>query len=126
MYATQSNYDPVPGQASINGQVHPQSIEFQVYYVANPVNEVSYNLGRDWRHFAATAGVTDDSTSGAELRFQIFIDGQEIYDRTLTYGESNPVTLNVTGVLRLTFKVSLLNKEDGTYIGAMGDAHLSN
>ncbi|MEU7725176.1 NPCBM/NEW2 domain-containing protein [Streptomyces sp. NPDC040724] len=125
MQPVERNYDPTPGAASINGSDFPQSISFQVHYAANPVNEVSYNIGRDWRYLAATVGVTDDSTSDTKLKMQAFADGRSVYEHVFSYGESNPVSLDVKGVLRLTFKVSLIGGGGGgTYIGAWGDARL--
>jgi hypothetical protein len=65
-----------------------------------------YNLGRSWKTLATTLSFDDiNSTASSRVRFRILGDGVELLNRTLTFGQTVDVSVNVTNVLRLRFEV---------------------
>jgi hypothetical protein len=78
---------------------------------------VEFNLGRDYRKFRATLGLADDSPQGVKRRFRVLADGRLLYERDFALGQSEAVTLDVTGALRL--RVEVLDSHFS--FGAIGD-----
>ncbi|MDQ0714008.1 hypothetical protein QFZ55_003460 [Streptomyces luteogriseus] len=123
-----SEYGVENGSAEINGEQYSQSVVMRADKSYVPYGDAEYNLGRKWRSFDAIIGLRDDSPSKAALKFEIFADGERLHNERMEVGESNEITLNVSGKLRLTLKVSYDSSEDiDTYCyGVWGDARLSN
>ena len=63
---------------------------------------VEYDLGKGYRQFVANVGIGDqasDSTIPASL--EIFTDGRQVSTTSVSYGQLYPVTVDLSGVLRL-------------------------
>jgi hypothetical protein len=101
--------DPGDGMPiSIRGQAFSKGLG-----VAAP-SEVIYRLGGQCTAFSATVGV-DDSTGGAgTVVFQVWADGDKLFDSGTVTGTSAamPVSLDLTGKRRL--KLLVTNAGDGS------------
>lgn len=113
-----SDLEPVEGSgyasaASVSGQAYPHSVITTPsdYSDALPV-DVGYDLGRHYRRVKATVGLTDDAPSNAQVRVEILGDGRSLFSQTVGLGTAAPIDIDVTGVLRLTLSVALLNADD--------------
>lgn len=103
------------------------------HYCANSVilylnpgpDSVSYNLERQWRHLAATVGLSDDSPENEKVQFQAFADGRLIYDHVFQLGQSQQVTLDVAGVLRLDLVATLASALVAQTEAVWGNANLT-
>ena len=78
---------------------------------------IEFNLGRDYKTFRATLGLSDRSQQGSSKRMRVLADGKLLYERAFALGESEVVQLDVTGALRL--RVELLAPLFA--FGAIGD-----
>jgi NPCBM/NEW2 domain/RTX calcium-binding nonapeptide repeat (4 copies) len=69
--------------------------------------QIEYDLGRKYKRFVTTIGLRDDSYSGGMARYSFYGDGPDpLYERTVAFGQSFPVKVDVTGVLRLKLRVT--------------------
>ena len=75
------------------------------------------DLGRDYKTFTATLGVTDDSRADGTARVQIIGDGKILSTRSVRLGVSYKVRLPVSNVLRL----EITESNDGGVRVAIGD-----
>jgi hypothetical protein len=101
-----SDLSPAEGSANedavdISGKSYPHSIYLSVVYDAG---DVQYDLGRNYRRFRATIGLTDDSGSSASVLYEVFADGRRIYNATLGLGQTRDLDIDMTGVLRLDLR----------------------
>lgn len=91
------------------------------------MNEVEYNLGRDWKEFRATIGLRDDSPTGGELSFQVATDGgKQLYSESVSLGEEQQIDLNVDGALRLKLTVTYAGQDPNYIYGTWGNAQLTD
>ena len=105
--------------AEVDGRVFPHSLS--TYLRRDPT--ASYNIGRDYRRFVATVGLSDDSTdSTSKATFEVFADGRKVFDETVGYGRAAEIDLDVTGVLRLELVNGLIAGGDARVV--WGDARL--
>ncbi len=63
--------------------------------------EIDFNLSRAFKTFKTRIGITDESGASCSTEIQIVDDGRTVVDHTLGLGQSQDVTVNVTGVLRV-------------------------
>lgn len=113
-----TNYEPV----NISGELYEQGIYVYSSDYDDPgevAGWMAFDLGRDWETFEVTVGIRDDSTSSQAGRFRIKLDDATIWEKDLEFGESEDVSINVSGGLRLRLEIVPL-KEGSTY-WAWGD-----
>jgi len=110
------------GNVEVNGKFYADSI----YLYPSPPGSVSYNLGRQWRRFQATVGLSDNSLENVKVRFQIFADGRSIYDHIFTLGQSQQINLDVSNVLRLDLTATLESADAGPTEAVWGNAMLTS
>src|ERR1039457_5093466 len=121
--------NPVSG----SGNLFTGSVEVNGLYYANSVyldlnpgpGNVSYNLGRQWRHLEATVGLSDDSPENEKVQFQIFADQRSIYNHVFELGQSQQINLNVSGVLRLELVATLTSAYVADTEAVWGDVNLT-
>jgi len=103
------NYYGYNGTVRVNGTVyvHPVTSQVQCRY---PVS-IQYDLGRHYRTFTTTAGVTDDSNSDGVVQYDVFVDGRSVFSQTGTLGQPVPVSVDVTGGLRLEITATRVEPE---------------
>ncbi|HEX4726129.1 MAG TPA: protein kinase [Pseudonocardiaceae bacterium] len=65
-------------------------------------HDVEYNVSKGYRQFVATAGIDDSSPdSSAKVQVQVFGDGRQLQNTTMNFGTANPISVDLSGVLRL-------------------------
>jgi serine/threonine-protein kinase len=94
------NGDARTGLVDVNGTTYNHSV-FTNVGVNCPGQVIEYDLGRDFRRFQTAFGISDEAPSTAKTRFEVFLDGANAATNDVGLGESLPVDLDVTGVLRL-------------------------
>ena len=104
---------------SINGKRYPESI-----MVANFSSPVPFLLGRQFHHLRAVIGVTDESESGSQLRFDILVDGQRKLRRSLSKGTDFQVDLDITGAYEVKLVCANIGDTPSATCG-FGDAEVS-
>ncbi len=81
---------------------------------------------RQWRTLRATVGLRDDSPQNEKYEFQVFADGHPIYSHLLALGQSQNITLNIAGVLRLELRATLSSSAFfGEAYGVWGNVRLA-
>jgi NPCBM/NEW2 domain len=110
------------GSAQVNGQYFADS----VYLSMNPgPGNVSYNLERQWHRLQATVGLSDDSPENEKVRFQVIADQRVVYDHVFVLGQSQQISLDMSGVLRLELVATLASTWVGDTSAVWGNANLS-
>ncbi|GAA3610430.1 hypothetical protein GCM10022419_114290 [Nonomuraea rosea] len=113
--------NPMVEAADVNGRPYLNSVILNASSVG--ADAVEYNLSRDWQNLKVTVGMRDDAPANAKARFEIFGDGNQLYRKDLTFGESEEIDIGVKGVLRLKLQTALLSGDDACYV-VWGDALL--
>src|SRR5690606_14926538 len=67
---------------------------------------IEYNLSRRWKQLSTTFAYMDSTgLSSSRARFLIIGDGKVLSEREVAFGETFPVNVDVTGVLRIRFEL---------------------
>ena len=128
-----NDLNPVAGHWSqttsiaISGKTYAHSASSQVCdYSSEEPGTVEYNLGRNYRTFKATAGISDDAAnSSATVLLEVFADGRRVYSGTITYGQAFTVTADMTDVLRMKIQWQPSNcTREGSADLALGEARI--
>ncbi len=91
------------GPRNVNGKNYERSLYVpSACYIAT----AGYNLGRQHKRLNAMIGMADDAAESDVTRFIVLLDGEAALTRDLRVGQDAPIDLDVTGVLRLTLKVT--------------------
>ena len=67
---------------------------------------IDYDLGRKWSTFTTTVGLRDDAQANAKITYKVIADNKPLATGTLTLGTANPLTMPVTGALRLRLLIN--------------------
>ncbi|MDT3440888.1 MULTISPECIES: protein kinase domain-containing protein [unclassified Pseudofrankia] len=116
------------GSASVSGAAYVHSVRLpaNLGYSGETPTYVEYDLGRHFQHLQTTVGLSDDATSGTVYLIEVFGDGRRLASHTVKLGDSVPVDINVTGVLRLRL---MTTKVQADYwdrsVTVFGDAHVT-
>ncbi|MFI7531449.1 DUF1707 domain-containing protein [Nocardia salmonicida] len=107
------------GPARVSGELYTQSV------LITPLSPnsvfVEYDLGGNYLYLDAVLGVSDDATpSDVSMRFRIFADGTPIFESSLALGNTLPIHLELSKVLRLRLEVTNL-KPGGDAKAVFGD-----
>jgi len=73
---------------------------------------VEYDLGRDFRRFQTTAGLSDDATADSVYLLEVYGDGRKLASQQVGLGDVFDVDVDVTGILRLQLLVTHLSGDD--------------
>jgi serine/threonine-protein kinase len=85
----------------LSGKAYPHSVGAYVSS-CDPGSEVEYNLSRGYRKLVATAGLDDNGRDDSlQMLLEIFADGRRVSATKVQYGKPTPLTVDVTGVLRV-------------------------
>jgi hypothetical protein len=90
---------------------------------------VEYNVAKGFRQLSATAGIDDGAAdSGLKVQLEIYADGRRVFSSAIQFGTPTPVTVDLTGVLRLSIQWQML-KDTGYHchnsdLLALGEAEL--
>ncbi len=123
------------GSASISGTKLPHSVILRAGgYDRKPtdVARAEYDLGRDYRRLQATVGLADDARSNAVYQIEIYGDDRRLASHTVRLGNSVPIDLDVTGILRLRLTTTRVegDNQDSSYdynlsASVFGDARIT-
>lgn len=98
------------GTVKVNGEAYAHSLytdDALDCYASTSTRVRRVNLSRDWEKFRSVIGLKDaGSSSKAEITFEIFGDDKLLVERTMGFGESRRVAIDVSDVLRLKLRVS--------------------
>jgi hypothetical protein len=121
----QQSFENVNTVANINGQAFTHSLKDRGTGVGQ-VSYVEYNLSRACLTFRMTAGVTDESASGSSARIEVQTDGVQQWARTMSLGQSQYVSLPVSGGLRLHLEDTIVTAPINFFsvFPAFGDARV--
>jgi hypothetical protein len=112
-------YSLETGSAQANGKSIPRSVTIDA-----SEGFIDYQIGRKYRTFKMELGVEDDSSSSAAYEIQVLGDGRSLGRFSVAYGQTTPVAVDVTDVLRL--KISIQASEEGLESSrvVLGDAQV--
>jgi len=106
------------GTATVNGTSYPRS----VYAYHWDADSGAVDLGRKCKTLTATVGLRDDSSSTVQMSTAVTADSTEINRIDgIGLGQSTPISLDITGILRLTFSVTRTSGSGYWYL-VYGDA----
>jgi alpha-galactosidase len=74
---------------------------------------VVFRLGRACSHFTADVGIGDDTAGEGSVVFQVFADGEKLFDSDVVTGESDPVSVDVDLADRRQLKLVTTTTDDG-------------
>lgn len=104
---------------TISGMTHAHSVSTTVCGYASGTS-VEYNLGRNYQTVTAIAGMGDSSEdSSAVVLLEVFADGRKVSSQSVAYGQSIPITADMTDVLRMKIQWQ------ATACGKTGEATLA-
>lgn len=118
---------PSVGSVTMNGKDYVHSVYFSTSWLSTgDARSSQWDLGRHFRTFTALAGVADSSSNGEVVRMEVIGDGKILWANDMTLGVTKPVSVNVTGVLRLELRTTRTRTGSGDgALPAFGDAQLS-
>ena len=86
---------------TISGTTYPHGVTTTVCDYGTG-SAVEYNLGRNYQTFSATAGMGDSSEDSAAVALvEVFADGRKVSSQSVAYGQTVPITADMTDVLRM-------------------------
>nr|WP_232794282.1 MULTISPECIES: NPCBM/NEW2 domain-containing protein [Pseudofrankia] len=95
-------------------------------YSGDTSTYAKYDLGRDAHRLQATVGLSDDATSGTTYLIEIFGDGRRLASNTVKLGNSVPLDIDVTGVLRLRLMTTKVQADYWDQsVSVFGDARIT-
>jgi serine/threonine protein kinase len=118
------------GSASVSGVTYAYSVLIALrdpWKGGSLTMSGEYDLGREFRRFRATVGLRDDAVSGDTYFVEIYGDDRHLASYTMKLGDSVPVDLDITGVLRLRLVTTRIagNSPYGS-VTVFGDARVSS
>jgi hypothetical protein len=95
--------------SSVNGQACPQPINIS----RNPGVRATldYDLGRRYSSFSARVGLRDDSDPESVQRFEVFADGEMLFQADVAFGQLQQIDVSIAGKLRLQLAVTTINDD---------------
>jgi serine/threonine protein kinase len=108
--------DPASGQwdrnvntTALGGKTYLDTVGTEIN-TCNDNGFAEYNVAKGFRQLSATAGIDDGSASSSlKVQLEIFADGRRVFSNAIQFGTATPVTVDLTGVLRLRFQWELLS-----------------
>ncbi len=88
----------------INGVSYPNALKIQA---SSSSGSVQINVGRSYTHFTGSLGIPDDQLAEAVFMVSISFDNSApVLSKEVRFGTTVPLSLNITGVLRIKITVS--------------------
>lgn len=107
------------GTAEVNGTTYPHTLFLESCNVSGPYE---YNLERKCSTFTAVAGLSDSAPSDAVQEIDISADGNQLFSQQFGLGQSTPVSLHISGNLRLSMDSTRVS--GGGTSPALGNARI--
>ena len=89
----------------INATTYDKAVVGNMYCGGDNYSYVDFDLNKRQKRFTAIAGLLDRSEAGTSALFEILLDNRSVLLREAHLGESFPIDIDVTGVLRLRLEV---------------------
>jgi len=115
-------YDFDTGAAQVNGTVYTRSVLIYPYNSGGAF--VEYDLARRYLRLRGLVGPVDQVSAESTFKIEIFVDGTKVYDQTLGLGQTAPIDIDVTNVLRLRIQVTRLSGKGGAGDVAFADLQI--
>jgi hypothetical protein len=97
------------GQQTINGISYSNALLMQI---SSSSTRIEVNAGRRHTHFRGELGIPDNARSETTFKVDISLDNSApVLSVDVHFGETTPLDLDVTNILRLKFSVSNPNNE---------------
>lgn len=112
--------DTSPGSANGDDYAHALGIRWR----SSSPGAVEYNLSRDYRRLVADVTLSDGSPQDARFKLEVYGDRRLLLAKTIEFGKTLPISVDVTKVLRLRIVVSAHDTRDQPSILVLGDARL--
>jgi hypothetical protein len=109
------------GSIEIDGTTYSNSVMHVAYYSneTDPVGAYAwadYNLARKCTYLRGVKGISDRSPDPhTRATWTVFGDGKVLSKHTLGFGVAQPTNIDVTGVLRLQIRVTIVVRGRATY-----------
>jgi serine/threonine protein kinase len=88
--------------AGLSGKQYPHSLGRELSGCDSYSPTIEYNLSRGYRRLVTTAGLGDNGRdSSLQVRLELFVDDRPVYAGTIHFGKATPISIDVTGGLRL-------------------------
>lgn len=96
--------------SDISGARYRGNYYADIWDEVGEAEEIQFDLGRDYRMLTATLGLRDDTEDPTlVVRAEIFGDGvSPLWSAEMRFGESFPVRIDVTNVLRLRVRFTIV------------------
>ena len=90
---------PAAGPVDINGTTYPHSLNYRIGGCQTE-GAVTYTVGRKWSQLTMTVGLRDKSNADAVVQFEVYADGQRIYNSgDVSYGQERHVDVPISDAL---------------------------
>jgi putative cell wall-binding protein len=129
VYLTQSDHlvsrspDVSSGQARVNGTDYLRSV---IMFASSTTKTIDYDLARAYDSLQATVGIRDDARdTTTPARVEILLDGRQIWARDVRFGESHPITLDLSGGLRLHVRATRVGSSSSSVPAVLGDLRVN-
>lgn len=109
---------------TLNGEPYPRSLAWSSRCGGERPVSYEYDLGRHYRSLTAMLGIDDQSgNSQRHMQFEVFLDDRSVAQHRLKLGETEPLDLDVAGVLRLRLVLAPVENPGlcGNVVGVWGD-----
>lgn len=88
------------GTASTNGEPYTHAVTIGASRYAQTAS-AEYDLSRDYRRLVGLIGLGDRAVSGTAYKVEIYGDGRQLFSEDVVLGQTKPVDLDISDVLRL-------------------------
>lgn len=105
--------------ANVSGQAYAHSVLLETCSDCTQGVSAGYDLGRHYQRLKGTLGLRDDAPSSVNVKFEILADGRSLLAQTIALGQAVPVDVDVTGTLRLTLSVTVVNPSGSSNVYAV-------
>lgn len=105
---------------TLNGKTYAHSLSTSLSCYSDSTTNYDYDLGRHYRHFQATVGLTDQSASEASVQMEVFADGRKVASNSVSLGSPAEVNVDIAGALRL--RLTVVQTKHGNNCGEVGQA----
>jgi hypothetical protein len=94
------------GEAKANAVQYLHAVTGSPSCQSSGAFDEEFDLSRQWQTFSTTVALDDNSSSGSDAFYALYNDGVQTAKGKLVLGQSVPVKISVSGVLRLRLEVT--------------------
>lgn len=108
-------YNPTTGTTKANGKSYSHGLLMTP--PSSGVGAIEYDFSRQYRKLSGELGLDDRSDSAAIGKVEIYGDGRQLLAQDVPFGQTIPVDLDVTNVLRLKITVASVDGKSSIVFG---------